>query len=89
MKKLLIVLMLVLLLSITVVFVALAHEGEPINGCPNPSFELHHIEDHEHEGEHRHIGSDTDRNGDGYICVKHISPDKHLHIDNNVPFKKS
>jgi hypothetical protein len=61
----------------------LAHPGDPIPGCP-PNFELHHVEDHQHEGGHRHIGSNTDRNNDNHICVKHISPDKHLHIDNNV-----
>jgi hypothetical protein len=82
-------LMLVMLLSFGVAPIVSAGHGEPIKGCPKP-FELHHAADHDqgHEGEHRHIGSNTDRNGDGYICVKHISDDKHLHIDNNVPLKK-
>ncbi len=87
MQKLLISLMFVMLLSFGITSTVLADHGEPIKGCPNPTFELHHAPDHDegHEGHHRHIGSNTDRNGDGYICVKHISTDKHLHIDNNTP----
>ena len=57
-------------------------DGRPVAGCA-PPFELHHVMDHDNH-HHRHIGSDTDRNGDGYLCVMHISADKHLHIDNNV-----
>jgi hypothetical protein len=85
MKKLLIGLMLMLLLSVIMTAVTLAHQGDPVAGCP-PPFKLHHVHEHdqEHEGDHRHIGSNTDRNRDGYICVKHISDEKHLHIDNNV-----
>ena len=90
MKRLFTGLMLVMLLSLGIVPAASTDPSELRKGCPNPSFELHHAADHDqgHEGEHRHIGSNTDRNGDGYICVKHISDDKHLHIDNNVPLKK-
>lgn len=63
----------------------LAEHGDPVAGCA-PPFELHDVKDHDnHHGEqHRHIGSDTDLNLDGYLCVKHISADKHLHRDNNV-----
>jgi len=36
---------------------------------------------------HDHIGIDTDANGDGYVCMKHVGPggSLHLHIDNNLP----
>lgn len=86
MKRLFTGLTLVMLLSLGIAPAASAEYSAQVAGCPKP-FHLHHLEDDDagHEGSHRHIGSNTDRNGDGYICVKHISPDKHLHIDNNVP----
>lgn len=62
--------------------------GEPIGGCPLP-FELHHAVDHDHDhgGEHHHIGTDTDKNLDGWICVNPSGKDNknHVHIDNNLP----
>ncbi len=63
MKRLSIILS--LMLSLGVASTVSAEHGEPVNGCPKP-FELHHAADHDqgHEGEHRHIGSNTDRNGD-------------------------
>lgn len=84
MKKFLLSLMLVLLLSISLVTTTAAG-AQDNTGCP-PGWELH--EAHEHDGDHdghQHLGSDTDRNGDGSICVKHISETKHVHKDNNVP----
>ncbi len=60
---------------------ALADHGQPVAGCA-PGFELHHVHDGEHM--HDHIGSDYDRNGDGYLCVKHPADKHHLHVDNNV-----
>lgn len=87
MKQLFMVLMLVLMMSLSPGPAVLADHGEsPIRGCPNDSFQLHDIHDHHEDGDHRHIGSDADHNGDGWLCVKHLG-DKHLHIDNNVPFK--
>jgi hypothetical protein len=55
--------------------------------CP-PGFmlEMHmHHEDHEHE--HVHVGTSADQNGDGYICMKPITPNGsiHVHTDNNLP----
>ena len=45
----------------------------------------------EHDGEHmhQHVGTDTDFNGDGWICVKMVSVDSniHVHVDNNLPLK--
>lgn len=56
-----------------------------VGACP-PSFELHYMMD---DGPHMHdhIGIDTDANGDGYVCMKHVGPggSLHLHIDNNLP----
>lgn len=86
MKRLFVVLVLVTLVSFNTGAAALAEDHQPVNGCPPPPFELHHIHEHDEHG-HRHIGSDTDRNGDGYLCVKPLPGNKHLHIDNNVPFK--
>jgi hypothetical protein len=88
MKKFLFVLTLISILALLLAGTALAnHQGDPVGGCPD-GFELHHIGDHDHhEGEHHHIGNDTDRNGDGYLCMKHVGADEsnHVHIDNNVP----
>lgn len=54
--------------------------------CP-PGFMLHEHHDHpeDHTG-HKHVGTSADRNGDGDICVKHVTPTEkiHVHIDNNV-----
>lgn len=53
--------------------------------CP-PGFTLvpamHHADHH-----HQHVGTSADQNGDGSICVKHITPNQmiHVHVDNNLP----
>jgi len=59
---------------------------EPLGGCPD-HFELHPVMPHDDHHGHQHVGSDTDRNGDGWLCVKHVAADGHIHvhIDNNVP----
>lgn len=65
--------------------IVLADHGAPVGGCPDGS-ELHHMmENQEHM--HNHIGSDVDRNDDGFLCVKHVGKDDsyHVHIDNYVP----
>lgn len=88
MRKLFVVLTLVMLLSIGLSPVSVAVADGPAYGCPD-DFQIHpamdHPEDHQHP--HRHIGTAEDRNGDGYICVKHLENDKHVHIDNHVPLK--
>jgi hypothetical protein len=33
---------------------------------------------------HQHIGVDQDLNGDGYICMKMLSNDLHLHVDDSI-----
>ncbi len=81
MKRAVIILLLaVLILSVTVT-PAFAEHGDPVGGCPR-GFELHHFMEHSGQHPHRHIGLNKDINGDGWICVKHITPDLHLHIDN-------
>lgn len=75
-------------LFILIITPALAHQHEPVGGCPD-GFHLHDIMDHtDHEGHnHHHIGNDKDQNGDGFLCVKHVGEEgiNHVHIDNNVP----
>jgi hypothetical protein len=60
-------------------------ESDPLGGCPD-SFELHMVMPHEEHG-HHHVGTDTDLNGDGWICAKVVGANQtnHVHIDNNVP----
>jgi hypothetical protein len=45
---------------------------------------MHH-EDHEHL--HQHVGTSADQNGDGYICMKPVTPGStiHVHVDNSLP----
>lgn len=92
MKKILIVSVLVLLMSISIISLAVADHGDPVNDCPSSKWTLHHaghLGDHAHNGDHKHVGNDSDRNGDGWICGKHVGneDDVHVHIDNNVKFR--
>jgi hypothetical protein len=78
-KRMVYVLLVVgLLLSVA----AVASAG---GGCAD-GFELHPTMDHDGDHEHplHHIGTDTDLNGDGQICVKHLSDTIHVRIDNNA-----
>jgi hypothetical protein len=94
MQRLMVTLLLAMLLSLTGSIAALAEHGggdagEPVAGCQN-KFHLHMAHDHHHDGgDHQHVGNDTDRNGDGWICARHVTPNGsvHVHTDNNVPFK--
>ena len=81
-KKLLFALLLVVLLSqfaVSTVFAA----GEPAGSCA-PGFTLMMAMEHD-EHHHQHVGTDTDLNGDGFICMKHVTETIHLHVDNNLP----
>ena len=54
------------------------------SSCPD-GFHPHEIGtgDHDHEG-HQHVGQSldaVDRDDDGTICVKHLTEEIHLHID--------
>lgn len=86
MKKILIGVVIVLLLTVSIIsFVA---ADEPQGDCP-PKWHLHMVSGHSHEGhgQHQHVGNDFDRNEDGYICGKHVGRDGniHVHTDNNIP----
>ncbi len=83
-KKLVFVLILVMLLSQFTTSAVFAESNAGSN-CP-PGFTLETAMHHDHH-HHRHVGTSADQNGDGYICVKPITPDEtiHVHVDNNLP----
>ena len=83
-RKLVFALLLVVLLSQLTIPVAFA-ASEPVGSCP-AGFMLELAMDHDAH-HHSHVGADTDLNGDGYICMKHVTPseDIHIHTDNNLP----
>ncbi len=83
-KNLFSLLLVALFLSFSLPTSALASDGEPIGSCP-PDFEIHQFMGHSGEHMHRHIGIEQDLNGDGYICMKMLPNDLHLHVDNTVP----
>ena len=80
-------LVIALVLLLNVASMPVSAQG-PVGSCP-PSFELHEAHHHDHDGEHshHHIGTDTDKNADGYLCMKHVGKhgNNHVHIDNNLP----
>lgn len=83
-KNLIFALMLVMLISQFAVPVVLA-AGEPTDSCaPGFTMELAMEHDMHH---HQHVGTDTDLNGDGFICMKPVTLDEkiHVHTDNNLP----
>jgi len=83
-RKFVFLLILIILLSqfaSSVPFAASARGSD----CPPgfaPEEAMHHDNHH-----HQHVGTSADQNGDGDICVKHITPNQsiHVHVDNNVP----
>lgn len=88
MHRLLLVVALVSMLALAITGSALAHDGHtPVGGCPD-GFMLHDSYDMPGmtmDG-HHHVGVDTDHNGDGFICMKHVGHDgnNHVHTDNNA-----
>ena len=83
-KKVVFLLVSALLLTPFITSVAFAASG---SNCPTGftlEMVMHH---HDHEHEHLHVGTSADKNSDGYICMKPITPDGsiHVHTDNNVP----
>jgi hypothetical protein len=88
MKKVFAVLLLTMLFALAVTSFTSADDGQPHWGCPD-DFHLHEAVHHDddHDGDHKHVGSGQDKNGDGWICVKHATPSEkiHVHIDNNIP----
>ena len=60
--------------------------GEPIGRCPE-GFTIEMAMDHDMHHHHQHVGTSADQNGDGYICMKHVTPEEgiHVHVDNSLP----
>jgi hypothetical protein len=83
-KKFSFAFLLAMFLSQFVISTAFAAD-EPAGGCA-PGFTLEMAMDHD-DHHHRHVGTDSDKNGDGYICMKPATPSGkiHVHVDNNVP----
>jgi hypothetical protein len=82
MKTLLSVFLIAVLVTLFVPAPALASPVEVLGSCP-VGFELHHFMEHDGEHMHRHIGITQDLNGDGFICMKMLTNDLHLHVDNS------
>ena len=78
-RKLLYLFVLASLLTIFTSSVAIAASG---SNYP-PGFSLEEVMDHEHH--HQHVGTSTDQNGDGHVCMKHVTPDEMIHVDNDLP----
>ena len=83
-KKPMFALLLVVLLSQFAVPSVLAG-GEPAGDCA-PAFMLEMAMEHDNH-HNRHVGTDADQNGDGYICMKPVTPSGkiHVHVDNLLP----
>ena len=83
-KKFIFALILVVLISQFAVPPMLA-AGDPIGSCA-PGFTLEMAMEHDNH-HHQHVGTDADLNGDGYICMKPVTPSGtiHVHVDNNLP----
>ena len=59
-----------------------------VGACP-PGFEFmdaSHLS-HDPGDMHLHAGIQVDLNGDGWVCMKHVTPTEkvHVHVDNNLP----
>jgi len=83
-KRLVFALLLVVVLSQFAASTAYAM-GEPAGGCA-PGFTLEMAMDHDNH-HHKHVGTDADQNGDGYLCVQPVAPggEIHVHVDNTLP----
>ena len=82
MRTLLSVLLITLLVTLFVPASAFASPIEVLGSCP-VGFELHDFMEHTGEHMHHHIGVARDLNGDGFICMKMLTNDLHLHVDNS------
>jgi hypothetical protein len=84
-KKLIYTLLLVVLLSQFAMSTNVFAASEPVGSCAlGFALEMVMVHDNHH---HRHVGTDADTNGDGYICMKQVTPSGniHVHVDNNLP----
>ena len=82
MKKAVSILLLMMVLLFTLSTAVLAQSGPPVGHCP-PGFEPHDAMHHDMP-EHQHAGLKVDLNQDGTICVKHVTEEIHVHVDNVV-----
>lgn len=82
--KLAFALMLVVLLSQFAVPTVFAM-STPAGNCA-PGFTLEMVMEHDNH-HYKHVGTDADQNGDGYVCMKPVTPSGkiHVHVDNNLP----
>ena len=93
MKKTLIVTAMALLtvsmipLVATEISLAAAGAGQPQDDCFPKCPQHMPMAYDEHHGDHRHVGTDTDRNGDSLICRKHVGRDRYIHVctNNKIP----
>ena len=83
-KKLVFALLVAVLAAQFAVPTVLAAE-EPAGSCP-PGFMLEEVMPH-NEHHHQHVGTSADQNGDGFVCMKHVTLDGsiHVHVDNRLP----
>jgi hypothetical protein len=83
MKRIMLVVMIIMVVSLSFTVPAYAKSNMPVDACPS-GFELMNYMDGNHTDMQMHIGLAMDLNGDGYICMEIISPDLHLHVDNTL-----
>jgi hypothetical protein len=80
MKKLKLLLLVTLFVSLLMSESSLCKSWRSVRSCPE-DFELHHFMDHS-----GNICTGTsgirDGNGDGYICMQMVTSTLHLHVDN-------
>jgi hypothetical protein len=84
MKQIYAVLFVVLMTSLLFASTTYASEGEPVGSCP-AGFTLEMFMEHTEPHMHHHIGITQDLNVDGFICMRIVAQDLHLHVDNSLP----
>ena len=85
MKKLLSVLLVAALLSIIFTFPAFAAGNQPVGGCPTGFSLTSYMDSTEGPMNMSHIGVKVDLNGNGFVCMKMVTPDFCLHVDDSIP----
>lgn len=84
MRKILLALLIVFVLTFGFVPAAQAAVGQPVVGSCPTGFETHEVGMHEGEHHEHHIGLTVDLNDDGLICVRHLANGLHVHADNVI-----
>jgi hypothetical protein len=82
-KKLVFLLLMVLLLSSLSSYTVYASGGQSGRSCPQ-GYELHPLMD-PMDQMHTHIGLDQDLNGNGFVCMKMVTPDYCVIVDDTIP----